>query len=806
MKKHTFAKLILCVSLSLMLTLLCAIILTLSLKVTPQIADATSSNAEFTQVFPTVDYFQSTNPCKVSANSRYLIIYDNVLNKLFVRSNASVNTYSYDTNFDNVDNVFAIGDTAFLNDNGTYYTLNLSDNNSTWTQRTLTIPADINFFNTDGTHLYAHSTTGAVCVYDENLDIAFDTQNLREDEFAGLGAVVMGENDYLYVFSIATGTPFFMTYNVATKEKSDRIYINNNSLVAEAYVGDVIYALKAFDGVKRIVGIDKNNVTELFSTTISPDAFFAYGDKLFTIENNAVTVYTLNSDKSGLTRNATVTMSGSDDGHFDNPTDIVKNDDNLAVVDSNNNRLQIVNSSTVQSVKFDETPLRVTNKGNDYYVTFANCVRKISDGNVLATYQIQNVVDATYHDKLYVLTTDGVYTVLGNNVVKLCSSYNAKRIACAKNGTNIYLLTDNEIVTISPSGEKLPSLATDDFSSAIDFAIDYEGKITVSYKDSFAQYLGENNDSFTLVSNTLKANVSSIYLDGTSLYFTAKECFVGKTSISAHTIDTYTYTTPQIGKDTTISFANPKDNALYFSADGRVENTSYANAQTVLVYDDIMVDDSGNYRYARVGATLVKIAINDFESVQPTQLTGDYVTNTATALYVSPYCEDGKISVEQGTMLTLVHDTCGYDKGAWVAVKYEDNDYYVKTNHIEEYVVVVPEEDKVYGKANADRVGGIVNVYASQSTSSEIIAEIIDGQKVEVLETLDDFYMVSIDGIIGYVEKDNIKIDGLTTVQVVAIVLAIVVALAGTAIFASIYLTRKKTDEKKKEEKVQKRF
>ena len=75
-----------------------------------------------------------------------------------------------------------------------------------------------------------------------------------------------------------------------------------------------------------------------------------------------------------------------------------------------------------------------------------------------------------------------------------------------------------------------------------------------------------------------------------------------------------------------------------------------------------------------------------------------------------------------------------------------------------------------------------------------------------MLDTVGDFYLVNFEGTIGYVEKAYIKINGLTTVQIVAIVLAIIVALAGTAIFASIYLTRKNAENKKNENKPQNRF
>ena len=136
---------------------------------------------------------------------------------------------------------------------------------------------------------------------------------------------------------------------------------------------------------------------------------------------------------------------------------------------------------------------------------------------------------------------------------------------------------------------------------------------------------------------------------------------------------------------------------------------------------------------------------------------------------------------------------------------YQGQDYFVKRSDVAEYVEIVEEKDKVYGKANADRVGGLVNMYADPSTASEVVGQIVDGSKVEVLETLDDFYLVTYDGKLGYIQKSQLKIGTLTTVQIVAIVLSIIVAIAGAAIFASVHLTRKNADAKKKEQD-QKRF
>ena len=804
MKKRPQSKLAIFLILSLALTVLCAGALTLSLMPDTQIALAT--DASFTQVFPTTDYFQSANPSKVSANRSYLLIYDDVADKLFVRGGGSTQTSVYSTDFENVQNVFAIGSVAFLNCGSGCYTLDLTDSSATWQARTLPTPTNITYFNSDGTYLYAHSAFGTVSVYDQNLDIAFDADNVQDYDFAGQSTVVTGEGSTLYVFSIdGTGKQFFTTYNLLDGTKTSKVY--TKGVLIKAYVGDAIYALKTFDDTNYIVCIDKQSGEELFSTEISPDYFFAYGERLFTVSQNSVTVYTLAEDKKSLRLDSSITMSGSDLGHFDAPSDVIKDGDKLVVADSKNNRLSIIESGEMSCVYFENSPQKVCKGQNDYYVAFANGVSKIASGKITATYDIEGVLDVTYLDKLYVLTTDGVYILLGDGAVKLCSSYGAKRITSAKDGTNVYLLCNEQVITLNQSGKQLPTLAQDDFTDAVDFAVDYAGKITVAFKDGYKQYLGENKDEFTLVSSSIGATLTSVYLDENSLYFSTEECFIGKCSVDATSklsfinINSFAPT----AKDA-IAFAKAKDGALTYSLDGRVENTALATGDVYMIYVGRAVNEAGDLKYAYCGRKIAIIDQNDFDILQPSTLNGDYVTKTPTTLYTSPYCEDGKIELNGGVVVTRQNDCADFDDGKWIAVQYDDNTYYALSSDFEEYVVVIPEKDKVYGRANADRAGGIVNVYALADANSDVIAQIVDGSKVEVLETLDDFYLVSFDGKVGYIRKSELKIDGLTTVQIVAIVLSIVVALAGSAIFASIYITRKNAENKKNEDKPQKRF
>lgn len=175
----------------------------------------------------------------VSANDGYLIIYDKDAKTLFVRPNDASDTYAYAVDFEEVSNLFILTDVAFLQADGKYFTIDLTDKNSTATERTLTSPERISSLASDGTYLYAHYLAGDLTIYDKNLDVAFGVDNVNSSDLVGK-IVIAGEKDCLYAFPFAYGNAFFVRYD-ATNKTSESHSITQN--ITQAYVGDVVYAL-----------------------------------------------------------------------------------------------------------------------------------------------------------------------------------------------------------------------------------------------------------------------------------------------------------------------------------------------------------------------------------------------------------------------------------------------------------------------------------------------------------------------------------------------------------------------------------
>ena len=240
-------------------------------------------------------------------------------------------------------------------------------------------------------------------------------------------------------------------------------------------------------------------------------------------------------------------------------------------------------------------------KIRDIYCAFQNKVAKINDVTVSKTYDIENVTDIAYLDKLYVLAKDGVYAAIGNSLIKIFDVENAKRITVAKDGANVYLLTDTSVISIDRNGKKLALLADGDFQEAIDLAIDYQGKAYVVFEDKITTITGDDIQNVYPTSASMKATLTSACLDGENLVFTAKESFVGSMNLNATTKQNFSPAQPQ----PTIYayyFATANDDALNYSADGRIENISAASGDTYLVLDSVIEgDETENYRYAYVG-------------------------------------------------------------------------------------------------------------------------------------------------------------------------------------------------------------
>lgn len=738
----------------------------------------------YSRVFPTTNYFQASEPTRVVGNDDYLVVYDNAARALMIFASEPEGSSILSLDYDVLDELYIIGSTLLVYADNAYHSLDLANPVAISTVNIPQIKSDC-YLTSDGERLYIHHKSSKLTVLDSRLEPLYGADEV-ETELYGR-PVVAASGSELYAFESVHNIYMLMNkLDIATLQAS---FCTMDYNVQKAYIGEVIYAkVNELDG---IACLSKEDGSLLFDSGISAEGFFACNDTVYIIENNSVCLYRLNSDKTALELLSQISMTGSDTKHLNAPSDLIVENGSLLVADSGNSRLLQIGTSN--AIALEDKPLAICG-GQSVYAVLEGKICKLQGNSVIKEYAVENAIDVVQLEKLYILTDDGVYTLIGDTLLRLCEISGAKRIACAKDGKNIYILTSTDVLCMTPSGELLPESISGAFAAAVDLAVDYEGKIFVAFDNEIRSYLRGNEQAISLVNSSLNATLTSVCLDGDKLYFSARESFVGVLNVNATTKDTYIASQIDISKATGYELMSPKDNALYYSTDNRADNTSLASDDTLLVLSGLDCEDG--YAFALKSDKLVKIALTQFNSVQTQTLSGDYVTTEQAKLYTIPYCESGAITLDCDAHVTLLSDTADYDESIWVLVEYDNSTYFAKRNQLAEYIELIPEKDRLYGKANADRVGGIVNVYASPDTNSDIKLEIVDGTSVEVLEELDSFYLVSVDSTIGYIQKAEVKIDGLTTVQVIAIVLAIIVALAGIAIFASIHLTKKNSEDK----------
>lgn len=774
------------------------------------IANAESDeNADtYSIIFPKTHYLPSYSPSIVAANKDYLTIYDEEARTLFVQSNDHIGTYPFAIPQDvvgKVTSVSLVGKTAFIYSANGYFTLDISTQGATLKKKELSSPLNANYFRSDGDYLLAKSLNGYFTIYDENLSVAQDfdvaPDNIYNDIY--LNKQVMGsQKDKIYAFPSEYGITNFSIYDVALGRETLHAPVEYS--VTEAYVGDVIFAqLSEKKQPHIIVAINKTTGKTLKSSDTSPkiipDSFCAFGSTLFTIEGKEICEYSFKTENDEYTfeKRSTRSLAGSDLFHFNNPSDVTKFGNQHVIADTLNSRISYIDAGGMSSTFYMESaPVRLTADTSGVYALQENGdILKVNGGQILQTFRSngEKIIDLSYLDKLYFIKSDGLYTVFLDEIVKIADVDGAKRIATAKDGSLVYVMSDTALHIFSTDGVKMRTVAGN-FSEVNDFAVDYAGQIitasdktVTTYKNNYGAL--EKLSETELKSATSSATVSSVFLDGNELLFTAKECFLGLTSVNAYTLDTYP--TGEISTSGEYYFAKLKENTVSFTlpANDRQEGLKFAPTDTVMVFNG---EDESEYKLALLNGEFFKIKADDFDTVPQNAVGKEYAANKNTVAFTLPSVETGKVDIPANTRFTVVSDCADFEGGKWYAVKIGDKSYFVDKNDCDEYAEVVPEKDRVFGKAKAKRVGGIVNIYASPSSDSATVAEIVDGTRVEVLDETDEYYLVLFENKTGYMYKSQVKIGGLTTIQIATIIIVVLATVSGTFVMIAIYMTKKK--------------
>ena len=785
-------------------TLLCALVATLLsvLVIGAVFSFGDVAQAEVVDVvYPTTGYIQAENVDLVAVSEDYTLTYDST-NKVLSVTGKKYGTISLASTLldtDSVTKMFVFGDCAIVRASKDYV-VNLDT--LAVTDTTLFEECYLTAF--DGL-LYCH-TWGKVDVYDDTLNL---TATYDDNMFKNK-PVMVTDGETIFSFAVDYGINKLYTYHVAT-DTADEV---SSIFVENAFMGDDIVA---YDGTKIIL-IDKVDGS-MSATSLTDKNYAVLGNKIYIAKGkDGYDVYAMSDD--GLTFESNFSYGGEGLDKLNTPSHGIAFGDEIVVTDMGANRILFVGDNTV-SLAID-TPTFVTASSERLYVKCADGIVVVDDKSIKNTIKTNfEIVDMLYADRLYVLAEDGVYTLISGSLIKvfdveggLAFDFN-EHFYILKNrrmevfeqdgGTSTTSIKTVEVYTVDGQVNELLSFDTPAINP-VDFFVDEAGNV-------FVLDTANNLYCYDWL-NVVKSKTMDVLLTATC------------TPIES---DDYTYTARSMfeygnrlvfvtNENALVSVANPAksvvergavtldgltpalyktDYLTYFMSDENVGSTArFVGAETTVVAYEI-----AGKLYTKIGG--VEGWIFGALDATANAVDGEYRTKSETKIFVNPEYSDC-VTLSSRTKVNIVDDACGYDGAKWYRINYNGKTYFVLRESLEKVPTIGPitpnppqKEEEVkadYGRAKSTRAGEYVPLY--ESIGGDVAISVKDGTRLEIVEKVGDYYKVKCEGNEYFIHQDQFKLDGLTTVQIVAIVLSIVVVLAGSLVFAVTSLTRKKEENR----------
>lgn len=784
---------------------------------------ADGGTAEYDIVYPSEGYFPVTKATLAAASASHVAVYDSALSAVLVQGADGGGAYLPLPSGATADGIWLSSSTLLVrtvSENGTaYYAADLATDPVSLVTVSLDHPSGISYIMADDERFYAKSDT-TVALY-SNVLTEDGLSSSRDDDI---------ENSYVngkYIFAAHDGKLYFFAQNYEKREyfvfnvTNDEILtrIHDTAFLPSFISYCDLGLVSAKDG--ELVVIDESDgSTVLIRTGIAAgdsSVFTSYGNKLYVINDaGGVDVWTLDGANASAALTDTLAMKGSAEGCFDSPSDIAFDGTLTAVADGGNSRVMIAdNDGSFTYAETDGAPLALAPAGNgSFYALTEDIVYMVhSRSDIPELYTASafcGVGDApaldiaAIGDRLAVLTEDGVFMISsgGNIRSKTLDVRGGIAVASAYNGV-VYVLTESGIYTLTASANGFSELIpfrNFDLSGASDFAVDRAGNIFVSYSDGrivrcLNSVDGVRADAEFILSHPVaQAHPSAIALSGSKAWFASDTAFIGVAEVGAVDEDSYVPVPHPDVSESALTFAETLSDTYLFDEPGRFDTMTRLSAGTVvLCFEDASTDEEHVYAY--VGGRTGYIEADALTPVSPSAKEGSYTVPAGTPLYAHP-AGGQALSFSEDGIFPAADDAAGLDGGTWLRVSYDGKLYFVRLSDVREYVEVIPEKEKVFGKASADRAGGLVNVFALPDSSSAVITEIVDGTGLEILDENGEFWLVSFGSTTGYILKSDVELEGLTTVQIVSIVLCCAVAVTGAVVFVVIWQTRKKEKEK----------
>ena len=742
-------------------------------------------------LYPNDGYVQAENVDCIGLNNLYTVTFDNE-NQLLSYNGTKVGSSQLE---DSVSKIFVFGNTAVVKGEKGFYFVDFSADEIS-VQSTTLFDGD-SYLATDGTSLFVHSY-GQVVVYDESIQEV----NTYTDSIFNNKPVLVAQDNVIYGFVVEHGISIVYTYDILTGEAHSFI---KDTVIKGAVAGGTIFG---YNG-ENIILVDKTNIPvddgtlDFVATDITEQNFTAFGDYLY-IAKGKDGFDKLAYQNGALTFVGNYSYTGSGLDKLNNPSSVSTMKDELIIADTSNNRILYVGDEVV-ALEMD-APTLITASKNRLYVLTSNGIAIVDNKTVVSTIKTSvEIRDMIYTDGLYVLAENGVYLLIGGSLIKVIDVNNC--FAFASNSL-IYTLNSTGVKVFNFDGNEneLLSFAVDGYTP-LDLLVDVVGNVYILGDDNAVHvYKWQDIISANISGNT---NLSTeISIDSTMHNFSAKSMFeIDEKLVFATTenalisldnplvknvengvsIDTANY-----GADTYVT-----TESAYFITNENDGTTAVKidSEMTLVCYEveDMLYTSINGKKGWIFGADKV---------IEDTACAGEYIAKADIKLYANPMVDSG-ITVKKGTALNVIDNAGGYDGNKWVRVEYNGKTYYTEISGLQKKssTTILPEipkpekpekVDTEYGRAKASRAGELVSLYSLDG--STVVTSVADGTKLEVVEKIGEYYKVKHNGDEVLIHQDHFKLDGLTTVQIVAIILSVIVVLTGGLIFAVTSLSKKKEE------------
>lgn len=743
----------------------------------------------------TENYIQFTNPTLMAKSDTFMAVLDGGVIRVFDNDNAELGQIR-----SSADNIVIMGDSIYIATNHTLNRYKITSGKIL--EPTKVTENTIYRLFADKTNVYYVAINNALYRYDgeKSTEISVDTIKYIIDcsLTANDGTVYSYKNGEMSVANMNAWN------TIATGE----------SKISKFYV---------LDGVPITLSENRLTISKGDKSIVSDTELdiYEYGDKIFVLDKADKSVTEYDKDLNKISK---IGSMGNETNRLNSPNAIASGDSKLFIADNGNNRVSIYNTLngeySVVPVSHEADKIVATANGfatysranNKIYIYTANKSEYALHKEVATDSELCDI--AAWNDSILGLKSDG-------NVFNYSSPNDT---ASLHGATHLYINYKTNVLYIaSPTrltrknlltGAKQTFTHSEVFS---DFTVDYGGNIYFVTNGQIKRFTASGNalqsdSEYTLtgLGNDFSATLSSLG----DIYFTDKNAHkiskINASDIGAVSDKTYTpptesnynvikgvtlevgaglYTTPA-NEETLITLSKPArflalaivthENNEYYYGFNYSDNEYYYVLKSSVSLLDCTEYDADYPKYSALIATGLKVYAFPYNSA----------TVTAT--------------IDNSTRLTLINNIANStgETWGWYKISYvvdgETHVGYVHDYEIAKVSAVEPPQKSQFYKVNSGALGTVVKLYKEANADSEQICDINDGASVLVVGTFDknqDYTYIYYNGSYGYIETQYLIAEGLTTVQITAIIvvsICVIALLVTIPLFIMLYKRSKR--------------